>query len=199
MNKEYRAAAITAAEQAEEQQFIVEGYAAVFEQPTVLFEYDGIQYKEVIDKDAFVGCDMSDVCFRYNHSENFLVLARTRNKTLQLSVDNIGLKFRANLANVTVGQDLYKLIKRGDIDKTSFGFIVDDDTYDSLTHTRRILRFKSLCDVSAVDIPAYNGTSIDIADGAAVSARDYFSAKIEAGKIIAEAEQRKKLYLMTFL
>lgn len=199
-NKEYRSAAI-AATQSEDQQLIVEGYAAVFEQPTVLFEYDGIQYKEVIDKDAFVGCDMSDVCFRYNHSESFLVLARTRNKTLQLSVDNMGLKFRANLANVTAGQDLYKLIERGDIDRTSFGFIVavDGDSYDSLSHTRRILRFKKVCDVSAVDIPAYDGTSIDIADGAAISARSYFSAKVDAEKLITETEHRRKLYLMTFL
>jgi hypothetical protein len=93
---------------------------------------------------------------------------------------------------------LYALIKRGDIDKTSFGFIVDEDAYDSLTHTRRILKFKTLCDVSAVDMPAYEGTSIDVADGSAVSARDYFSGRIEIEKLTKENEKRKKLYLLTF-
>lgn len=198
IKKEYRSAAITVPEQPDENQMIVEGYAAVFEQPTVLFESDGIQYKEVLDKDALLGCDMSDVPFKYDHSDNFFVLARTRNKTLSLTVDNMGLKIRANLANVTAGQDLYKLIQRGDIDKMSFGFTVSEESYDSTTHTRRILKIDKIYDVSAVPDAAYDGTSIDIVDGSAISARDYFSARIEAEKKIKKEEQRKRLYLLTF-
>lgn len=190
--KEYRSAAIGAAEG--QDQLIVEGYAAVFEQPTVLFEYDGVQYREVIDRDAFVGVDLSDVPLKYNHSDNFLVLARTRNRTMDLAVDNIGLGVRANLANVTAGRDLHALIKRGDIDKMSLAFTVAEETYDQTTHTRRILKFDKIYDVSVVDMPAYNGTSIDVADG--MSARDYFSAQIDAEKMLAEYRQR--LYLLTF-
>lgn len=190
--KEFRSAAITAAEESDQQ--IVEGYAAVFEQTTVLFEYDGIQYREVIDKDAFMGVDLADVPFKYNHSNNFLVLARTRNRTMDLTVDSTGLHVRANLANITAGNDLFELIRRGDIDKMSFAFTVAEDTYDSVTHTRRILKFDRIYDVSAVDMPAYSGTSIDVADG--MSARDYFTSQMGGEKLMGE--QRKRLILMTY-
>lgn len=195
MNKEYRSAAIAAAAVNEEDdgaQLIVNGYAAVLEQPTVMLEVDGIQYFEVIDKDAFVGTDLSDVPFKYNHSDDFLVLARTRNKTLNLTVDNKGLFIQANLAPVQAGQDLYNLIKRGDIDKMSFAFTVLQDSYDAQTRTRRILKFDKVFDVSAVDTPAYQGTSIDVA------ARSYFTAQREIEKKIAGEEMRKRLYLLTF-
>lgn len=188
INKEYRIAHIQPQEN--ENDLIVEGYAIVFEDPTVLYEIDGIQYKEVIDRNALVGADMSDVPFKYNHSNDNFVLARTRNKTLELISDEKGLFIRANLANITAGQDLYKLIKRGDIDKMSFGFSIAEDNYDSLTHTRRILKIKKLYDVSAVSEPAYDGTSI--------SARDYFSAQEELIKAKKKEMERQKLILMTY-
>jgi HK97 family phage prohead protease len=198
MNKEYRSAIIAAEEKAEENQLLVSGYAAVIEQPTVICEIDGVQYFEVIDKDAFLGCDMSNVPFKYNHSDDFLVLARTRNKTLSLVVDNKGLFISANLAPVQAGKDLYGLIQRGDIDKMSFGFTVGQENYDSQIRTRRILKIDKLWDVSAVDTPAYDGTSIDIADGAGISARDYFTAQVEMEKKLIDEEKRKRLYLLTF-
>ena len=165
---------------------LVEGYAAVFEQVITLFEIDGVEYHEVIDRDAFAGCDMSDVVFKYNHSSDCLTLARTKNGTLSLTVDERGLKISAQLADVAAGRDLYKLIKRGDIDKMSFAFKVDKDQYDETTHTRRILRFKKIFDVSAVDFPAYDDTTI--------SARDLFGAHAQ---LADEAEQRKRLTLLS--
>ena len=54
----------------------VEGYAVRFESPTVLFEYDGTEYKEQIDRNAFEECQMEDVIFNYNHGGK--VMARTR-------------------------------------------------------------------------------------------------------------------------
>ena len=69
----------------DQDELYVEGYAATFDDPTVLFEIDGVEYKEQIDDKAFQDTDMSDVIFNYNHSGKGM--ARTRNKTLQLSVD----------------------------------------------------------------------------------------------------------------
>lgn len=57
------------------------GTAVVFDTPTVLFEYDGVKYSEVIDRNAFDECDMSDVIFNYNHGGK--VVARLRNKRLR--------------------------------------------------------------------------------------------------------------------
>ena len=190
-NKEIRNAVLSLPETDENTNpLVVEGYAVVFEESTVLFESDGIQYKEIIDRNALVDADLSDVPFKYNHSDEFLVLARTRNKTLELNVDNHGLFIRASLADVTAGNDLYKLIKRGDIDKMSFAFTVAEESYDPITRTRRILKIDKLFDVSAVTDPAYQKTSI--------AARDYFTAQEELIRLKELEEQRKKLILLTY-
>ena len=179
------------AEQDTEKQLLVQGYALVFEQPTTLFTDEfGNEYKEVIDRNALINADMSDVPFKYDHNDNFMILARTRSKTLTLTVDEKGLLVNANLPDTAQGNDLYTLIKRGDIDKMSFVFTVGKDTYDALTHTRRILAIDKLFDVSAVVFPAYEQTSI--------SARDYFTAQIELEEKLKQEEKRKRLILLTF-
>jgi HK97 family phage prohead protease len=147
----------------------VEGYAATFEQPTTMYEYDGIEYKEVIDRNSFTATQMADVVMNYNHGGK--PVARTKNGTLSLTVDNIGLKVSADLSGTEEGRRLYEEIKGGYIDKMSFAFIVSGDEYDKLTHTRRITGIKRLYDVAAVDIPAYDSTSIQ--------ARSFFEAEAE--------------------
>lgn len=140
----------------------VEGYAATFNSLTVLYESDGIEYKEQIAPGAFMGADMSDVIFNYNHGGK--VIARTRNKTLVVKADRKGLFIRARLDGTEEGRKLYEEIKGGYIDRMSFQFSVEKDKYDTTTHTRTINKFKRLYDVSAVDIPAYDATSIGITD-----------------------------------
>jgi len=188
--REIRVAEIRALEPAGDgQEMIVEGRAVVYESPTVLFEIDGRKYYEVIARGALDGADLRDVPFKYNHSDSVMVMARTRNKTLELIPDDQGLLVRARLANTTTGRDLYELIKRGDVDKMSFAFTVDKDEYDRNTRTRRILRFKRIWDVSAVDTPAYDQTYI--------SARSWFAAQAEAERQAAEAAARRRRVLIT--
>ena len=54
----------------------IEGVACVFDTETTLFEWEGIEYKEKVDKNAFKEADISDVIFNYNHGGR--VYARTR-------------------------------------------------------------------------------------------------------------------------
>lgn len=194
IQKEIRLAEIRALEpEGDEQEMIVEGRAIVYESPTVLYEIDGVKYYEVIARGALDGADLKDVPFKYNHSDNVMIMARTRNKTLELIPDEQGLRIRANLANTTTGRDLYELIKRGDIDKMSFAFTVAEQSYDRESRTRKIIRFKRIWDVSAVDTPAYDQTYI--------SARSFFEAQAEAERQAAEAaeKRRKRLIVMTYL
>src|SRR5690606_32212350 len=129
--REIRMAELRAIEPAgDEHEMIVEGRAIVYESPTVLFEIDGVQYKEVIARGALDGAAVKGVPFKYTHSDNVRVMARTRNKTLELIPDEQGLLVRAKLANTTAGRDLYELIRRGDVDKMSFAFTVAEDSYD---------------------------------------------------------------------
>ena len=136
----------------------VEGYAARFNSPTVLFELDGTAYWEVIAPGAFDGADMEDVIFNYNHTGN--VLARTRNGTLELTTDEDGLHMRARVDGTAAGRQLYEEISGGYVDRMSFAFTIQEESYDSVEHLWTIQKVKRLYDVSAVDIPAYDDTSI---------------------------------------
>lgn len=171
------------------EEYRVKGTAVVFDTPTVIAEYDGIKYCEVIDRHAFDECDLSDVIMNYNHAGK--VVARLRNKTLALDINERGVDIEANLGGTTAGRELYEEIDGGYVDKMSFSFTVREAKYDSTTHTRTITKVKKLYDVSAVDIPAYNETSI--------AARSFFA--VEHEKELAALEQvrrRKRLIALTY-
>lgn len=136
----------------------IEGYAVVFNSP------ETYSYTEVIDEHALDETDMSDVVLRYNHNDSFMVLARTRNKSLQLNVDEKGLMIDAKLQDdITDHKNIYNAIKSGLIDKQSFAFSVDEDEYDYDTDTRTIKKIGKLYDVSVVDQPFYNATDVSVA------------------------------------
>lgn len=194
--KEYRTSEVRSTDDGDK--LIVEGYAAVFDSPTLIFESEttGYKYYEVVNRGAFDGADMSDVVMKYNHDDQAMVLARTRNKTLQLTVDDHGLKINAELANTSAGRDVYELIKRGDLDKMSFAFTVAEETITEnvadKTIRREIVKFDKLFDVAVVDFPAYDDTEISAVEGR--GAEQFQKLEEE----IREREQRKKLLLMTY-
>lgn len=194
MKIEYRTGFLQSDDETQGQ--IVEGYAAVFDQPATIYEseYSGWKYIEKIDRNAFANAKMNDVVFKYNHDDNALILARTSNNTLNLSVDNTGLKIRADIIDTNAGQDVYKLIKRKDLTKMSFAFTVKDDTVktdsDNKIYTRTINSFKEIFDVAVVDFPAYEGTSIEARNQA------YFE---QLENQIREKERRKRLFLLASL
>lgn len=155
MEKRVKEVRLTEVRALEDEKMIVEGYAVVFDNETDLG-----YFKEIIDRNAFNGCDMSDVCMKYNHSDELLIMARTRNNSLQLFVDERGLKVRAELIDTTQNRDLYKMIQAQLLTKMSFAFTVAEEDWDYETDTRRILRIDKLYDVSVVDVPAYDATEI---------------------------------------
>ena len=166
----------------------VRGTAIVFDTPTCLFEVDGVKYYEVIDRRALDGCDLSDVIMNYNHGGK--VVARLRNKTLVLTITDRGLDLEADLSGTAAGRDLYEEIDGGYIDKMSFSFVVRAAEYDAATHTRRITKIRKLYDVSAVDIPAYEETSL--------SARSFFEVEhSKEVKALEQAARRRRLLART--
>lgn len=164
-----------------EKNYRVEGYAAKFNEETVLFEIEGVKYCEVIRPRAFSGAKMQDVVMNYNHGGK--PVARTKNGTLTLTTDQIGLHVVADLGGTEEGRRLYEEIQGGYIDKMSFAFTVRASTYDKATHLRSIEQIDRLFDVAAVDIPAYDGTEI--------AARSW--AKAEALREQAAEAARRKL------
>ena len=169
--------------QSEDDSMILEGYAAMYDKETVLYEYDGVEYKEIIDRGAFDTMNSKDCCLKYNHSNSIPILARTRGGSLELSVDNQGLFFRANLFNIQAARDVYQLVKQGGLDKCSFAFSIKEDSYDRETRTRHIRKIDKLYDVAIVDIPAYESTS--------VTARSFFELEREKENLDRENQKLK--------
>lgn len=155
--KEVRLKELRALDNDQEEKMIVEGYAIVFDEPTDLGGYT-----EIIERSALNNCDMDDVCMKYNHEDGVLIMARTRNKSLQLTVDEHGLKVYAELIDTSLNRDIYKSIRAGLLDKMSFAFIVSDANWDTINgkDTRRISGISKLFDVSVVDVPAYDQTEV---------------------------------------
>ena len=142
----------------DEEKMEIKGYAVVFNSP------ETYGYTEVISDKALDEADMSDVVLRYNHNDNFMVLARTRNNSLKLKKDEKGLFMEATLQdNITEHRNIFNAIDSGLIDKQSFAFTVEEDEYDYETDTRTITKIGKLFDVSVVDQPFYNATDVSVA------------------------------------
>ena len=177
----------------DDNEMIVEGYATTFNELYTLVDYGDFVVKEQIDRKAFDNCDMSDVVFQYDHEGR--VFARNKNGTLELSVDEKGLKVRANLGGTDIGRQLYQEIKGGYTDKMSFGFVVSDDTRtesmeDGITVlVRTVTGIRKLFDVSAVSLPANDNTVI--------SARNFSDgviAEIKAERLKVQKAKELRLH-----
>lgn len=193
---EMRMALLEPASNDDENKQLVEGYAAVFNQRALIWEseWSGWKYMEVIDRNAFNGADMNDTVFKYNHGDVAMILARTSNNTLTMNTDDKGLRISADIIDTNNGTDVYKLIKRGDLTKMSFAFTVKSERTEvdkeNKIYTRTITAFDKIYDVAVVDVPAYDGTSIQ------ARSKEYF---VDLEKDLQEKQRRKKLLLMTYL
>ena len=150
------------AEENEQGKMILEGYAAVFNQETLIGMNEEDGFYEVIDPHAFDETDMKDCCFKYNHGDAKGILARVKNGSLKITIDDVGLKFRAELIDTSDNVDIYKSVKSKLLDKCSFAFTVLEDKVSMRGQAviRRITKIGRLFDCSVVDIPAYDQTSI---------------------------------------
>lgn len=134
----------------------IEGKAVAFNSPETYYGET-----EVIDEHALDGADMNDVVLRYNHNDTQYTLARTRNKSLRLDKRADGLYFEADLIPTTTNKDAYLMVKEGLLDKCSFAFTVDEDTYDEKKRLRTITKIGKLFDLALVDFPFYNDTMVE--------------------------------------
>ena len=176
------------AEDTEDNKMEIKGYAAVFNSP------ETYGYTEVIAPTAFDDADLSDVVLRYNHEDTFMILARTRNKSLKLNVDDKGLYMNATLQDdISQHRDIFNAIKSELIDKQSFAFVVDEDSYDYDTDTRTITKIGKVFDVSVVDQPFYNATDVsvarDISNDEFLARREELRKEHEAKELLEKKKQ----------
>ena len=139
----------------------VEGYALLFDVAS-----DGLPWEERIAKGALDGVlEKSDVLALLNHDESRGILARWRGKpiTLNLTIDERGLKYQFEAPNTVLGDELLEYLSRGEIDQSSFAFTVESHEWDFSNEDypkRTITKIKQLYDVSPVFNAAYSATSV---------------------------------------
>ena len=143
----------------------IEGYAAKFDRWSNPI---GGWFREKIDRAAFEGTGMDDVIMCFNHDASS-ILARSTSGTLRLSTDETGLRFEFEAPDTTLGNDMLELVRRGDIAKCSFAFVVDSDEWRYADQKnglemdeRTILHVSELRDVSLVTFPAYPDTEAGV-------------------------------------
>ena len=169
-NLEYRVMKVNAVEERDDQgvvsnRMIIEGYAVLFDTPQT-YQYGNTTYTEQISRGALDNTDMKRTVLRYNHDDSVMALARVKNGSLVLTVDEIGLRVWAELLDTQTNRDLYKSIQNGLIDEMSFAFTVapggDKWEYedDYMKVTRTINAIETLYDVSVVDTGFYEKTQV---------------------------------------
>ncbi len=145
------------------------GYAAVFNQETIIDGPDGTRWRERIAPSAFtdaIGRD--DVIAAVNHDHK-LLLGRSRSGTLTLSADAHGLRYSVRLGKTTVARDAVESVRRGDLAGSSFKFALSKDSVRVVERATtagdmpllEITKVK-LIDVGPVTFPAYEGTSVGL-------------------------------------
>ena len=199
-NREYRnmAPLEVRAEQTEAKadEMVVEGFATTFNEPYTLYEDSDLVYREQVAPEAFEKTDMSDVILQYNHEGR--VFARISNNTLEVEPTEKGLFIRANLGGTEIGRNLYEEIAGGYTDKMSFGFTVDNDEETRsesadgrIDILRTITGINKLYDVSAVSIPANDGTSISVSTRSRIDGviEEVRAERLEAERIKLERKR----------
>lgn len=186
--REYRDCTITIQEEKASDQgaFLVRGYAFKWD-PYPLYEDErGKTIYEEFKRDAFETTDMSDIIMQLNHQGT--VMARLRNNTLKLTLDDVGGFIEADLSKSQDARNLYEAIDNGLIDRMSWGFIPGDYYFDRGTNTIVHTRIKKIFDVSAVSMPANDTTEIN-------SVREFADGEIR--KIAQELREQEEMKLKT--
>jgi HK97 family phage prohead protease len=153
MNAEVRAVAT------EDGTLKISGYAATFNN-----EATGLNFREVIAPGAFKRTLQGDnpIFLLVNHDMEQLPLASTRSGTLVLSEDSVGLRMDATLDPLNPrAAELASALSRGDVDKMSFAFTVAPGG-DTRSDGLRTLTDLDLYEVSVVNLPAYDATSVGL-------------------------------------
>lgn len=146
-----------------EEERIIEGYAIVFNELSEdLGGFREMILPEAVNEELI---NNSDIYYLYNHNNDSIPLARSNHGvgSLELAIDSKGLKYRFNCIN----SEFYELVKRGDLDKSSFAFSLPKDGSGEIweknseyNYIRKITKIEQLYDCSAVLVPAYSQTEL---------------------------------------
>lgn len=166
------------------------GYAIKWEMKSVTMGWR--RFREQFKRGAFTeSLTNEDQLALWSHDTS-KVLGRTKNGTLRLFEDEVGLRFELDLLDTTLGDDAYKTVKRGDVDGVSFGFSMLKQEWDEADpdNVIRTITKAKLLEISPVAFPAYPDSEVS-----ARSSDPYEQHVLEK----RNEQRRKRLYLKTLI
>ncbi len=143
------------------------GHAAVVEVFSQTFDYGWFSFKEKIRRGAFARAisEKQDVRALVDHNPSSII-GRTKNGTLELAEDEVGLLSTIHPPDTQAGRDIVTSIERRDVDQMSFGFVVKQQVWTEFDDPNepdiREIVDVDLWDVSPVTFPAYPDTNIAV-------------------------------------
>ena len=168
----------------------IEGYGIVFDSESV----DLGGFTEIIMPDAITAetIAQSDILFLLDHNKERGILARSKNGkgSLQLEIDEKGLKYTFEAPQTALGEEVLEGLRRGDISKCSFAFVVAEDRWVKSSDgkvLRYIDKIKQLYDISIVYNPAYEDTIVVNKRGL----EDMEKEEINEVKEVRESEEKE--------
>jgi uncharacterized protein len=171
------------------------GYAAVYDSETVI--RGGFDFREVVAPGAFDGAlsRPDDVAALFNHDPNKL-LGRLKSGSLRLASDATGLRYEVDINPADPqAQSVMAQVARGDVDGSSFSFIVTDDSWEAPAKGQalplRRIRNVQLIDVAPVVFPAYGATSVSAR--AEARAAEWHPSDVEHPQVDADGTAKARL------
>ncbi len=174
---------------------VIEGYALKFGKLSE--DFGGVD--ETLQRGCLDGADMSNVVALINHDANYPLARNTIASgpgNLQLSVDDVGLKFSLTPTDTGYVRDLLANMAAGVVNQCSFAFTLDPDgvdwSYDKEAdmYHRTITKITRLWDVSVVTTPAYPDTDAQAVQRDLAKAKERFKTSEDAKK---EGIRRRRL------
>lgn len=162
------------AEKNDADELTISGYASVFNRRSKLIFERGKMFFEIIEPNAFDNVlqrsDL-DVILTYQHNSNEVLARKNVSKdvkSLELSVDDKGLRYTATLANTTLARDTWENVRAGNLYENSFVFSVEREGErweqdNEGNNIRYIKEVSGLYDVSVVVNGAYADTDMEAA------------------------------------
>ena len=143
--------------------FTLEGYGAVFDQPTRIDSWEG-RFDEVIARGAFTtSLHNFTPVLQFDHGRDVATGSVPIGAIEAIGEDSHGLHVRARLHDNARVEPIRQAIASGAIDGMSFRFRVDSESWDkSLETPLRRINAATVFELGPVVFPAYAATSVGV-------------------------------------
>lgn len=147
----------------------IEGYAIVFGVESNLLVDYWDAYREIIEPGAITADELKGMDIKmtmYHNREKLLARSNKGVGTLNITVDEVGVKYSFEAPDTVDGNTALELVRRGDLAGSSFMYWTDEGSNVSYEKTadgvllRHVKKISMIYDMTIAADPAYNETTV---------------------------------------